>query len=477
MQDLRICPARVIHESATLFCLYSASCESCTTCAKSSVNIIVNNVRLWNQSEAQTIVITNGLVEAITAEQTDVGRQSDYSAHEKMDAGSSLAVPGLIDLYARLREPGFTRKGTIGSESAAAKRAGFTRILCTPDTEPAIDSVATVELVRQRTGTAAEGVKIIPMAALTVGLAGEHLTELATLQAAGCALATQADTPLMSTTVLHSAMEYAASFDMPLLMTARDAQLGAQGCAHAGAVATRLGLPQIPVAAETVALARLIELCRDTGCQMHISRISSSRAVRQIDEAKQAGLPITCDVGIQHIFYIDALIAGYDASFNSAVPFRSAKDRQALREGLASGVIDAICSDHAPHDRDAALAPFPETEPGLSTYDWFIPLLMQVPDATGLSLQKVIEKLIAMPAALLNLPYPSTITVGKAADFILLAPEERPLIADNIISAGQNNPLAIHKPENLGLQSLRGRVKAVVTQSSVTHYDESPPLT
>lgn len=435
-------------------------------------NVIVHNAHVNGCDGPQTIVVTNAVVESISTDASQPARPTTNSKHEFLDAQGCLAVPGLTDLYARLREPGLTRKGTIASESFAALRAGFTRLLCTPDTVPAIDSLATVELIRQRAASRTAGAQIIPMAALTIDLQGDNLSELATLQAAGCPVASQADSPILNTTVLYSVMEYAASFDLPLLMTARDAQLGAEGCAHSGAVATRLGLPPIPIAAETVALTRLIELSKETGCQIHVSRISSSRAVQHINDAKQAGAPVTCDVGIHHLFYTDELLAGYDSAFHSAVPFRSVDDRQALREGLKSGVIDAICSDHSPHDKDASLAPFPDSEPGLSAYDWFIPLLMQVPAITDLSLQDVLAKLTQAPASLLKLPQPGGIHSGSSADFFLLAPEDSPAANEGILSAGDNNPLNTHPPASLGLLPLTGRVKAVLTNGSITVLDE-----
>ena len=253
-------------------------------------------------------------------------------------------------------------------------------------------------------------------------------------------------------------MQYAASFDMPLLLNPRDAQLGVDGCAHNGAIATQLGLPAIPVAAETVDLARIIELCRETLCRVHISRISSERAVQQVNEAKQAGLPITCDVGIHHLFFTDELLTGYDSAFHSAVPFRSANDRQALRDALGSGIIDAICSDHAPHDIDAGLAPFPVTEPGLSAYKWFIPLLLQVPEITGLSFAQVLNRLHTAPLKILGR---STTSQDNAASFTLLDTNNDFKGPDiGLLSNGGNHPLARHNPESLQLAPLKGTIKA-----------------
>ncbi len=427
-------------------------------------NIVINNVRLLDNDEPHTIAIHKGIIDSIGKSADNTAAHSSPSA-VVVDAQNQLAVSGMCDLYARLREPGLTRKGTIATESQSALRAGFTRVLCAPDTLPSIDSIATVQLIRQR-AEAAQGADILPIAALTTDLEGEQLSELATLQAAGCPVASQADMPLSNANVLYSAMEYAASFSIPLLMCARDTQLGADGCAHAGAMATRLGLPGIPVAAETVALARLLEVCRETECRLHISRVSSARALQMIDAAKQAALPVTCDVGLHHLYFTDELIAGYDASFHSKVPFRTVNDRDALREVLRNGTIDAICTDHAPHERDAGLAPFPATEPGLAAYHWAMPLILQLPELLGMSLPSVFDKLNNAPKRIIDASLPKGLSEGETADFFLL--DETPLVAPAEItleSIGANNPLNIHGSAELELSPMYGKVTAAFLQN------------
>lgn len=427
--------------------------------------VVISHARLLDSEELHTIILKNGIVESIKPQlNSEQATVADVTTPQFIDAKGQIAVPGMCDLYARLREPGLTRKGSIASESYAALSAGFTRVLCSPDTQPAIDSVATVQLIKQR-AEMAQGAQIYPIAALTVGLAGEQLSELATLQSAGCPAASQADYPLGNTNVLYSAMEYAASFSMPLFMTARDAQLGAAGCAHAGAIATRLGLPEIPVAAETVALARLLELCRETSCRLHISRVSSARALRMIDAAKQAALPVTCDVGLHHLFFTDNHLAGYDSNFHSEVPFRSTADRAALRQGVIDGVIDAICTDHAPHEHDASLAPFPSTESGLAAYRWSTPLILQLTDVLGFTLKQVFEKLSTAPKRIIDGNASSGLTVGETAEFFLLS--DSPLEPVNVVleSAGTNHPLSIHSPADIGLQPLHGKVTHIFLQN------------
>lgn len=433
--------------------------------------VTIRNVRLLSDDRAHVIILRDGKVESISLSSSGLPDASADSVD--INADGLRALPGMTDLYSRLREPGLTRKGSIASETRAALAAGFTRVLCSPDTQPAIDSVATVELVRHR-AEMGHGAQVLPMAALTVGLQGEQLSELATLQAAGCPVAGQADQPLQSSTVLYSAMEYAASFDMPLFMTARDAQLGAGGCAHSGAMATRLGLPGIPVAAETVDLARLLELCSETGCRLHVSRISSARAVQMIAAARQQALPVTCDTGLHHLFFTDEHLAGYDAAFHSAVPFRSQADREALREGVANGVIDAICTDHAPHDRDASLAPFPATEAGLAAYQWALPLILQLPDILSLTLQQVITRFSDAPRRIIDGTVQTGLQVGESADFFLLSEDhaiEQKL--EQSTQAGRNHPLNVHAAADIGLQPLQGKITHVFSHGQMYRPDSA----
>ncbi len=410
--------------------------------------LLIKNAKVLNEDNRQDVLIQDGVVQSITnSESGDSVKSGNTDASDTkqtdaqvIDASNLMLLPGFTDLYTRLREPGLTRKGTIASETRAALAAGFTKVVCASDTLPAIDTVATVEMIRQR-ATISNAADVLPMAALTTSLGGEQLSELATLQTAGCVAAGQADTPIDNTNVLHSAMEYAATFDMPLFMTPRDAQLGAHGCAHAGAVASQLGLPEIPVAAETVDLARLIELCRETGCRLHVSRLSSARAVNMIIRAKADGLPLSCDVGIHHLFYTDEEIGGFDANYHSAVPFRSQHDRDVLREGVVTGVIDAICSDHAPHDDDARLAPFPTSEPGLSAYDWFMPLFLQLPEVLSIPLEAIVDKVTSAPAKILGIDTNTTpFEKGAAANFSLIDTTAKADINRQPISAGRNHP-------------------------------------
>jgi len=371
------------------------------------------------------------------------GKLTDSSAADApiIDATGLIACPGFIDLYARLREPGYSRKGTIESEGCAAIKAGFTTVFCAPDTNPVIDSIATVELIKQK-ANAANGPRIVPIAALTAALNGERLSEMATLFRAGCRILGHADRPIKDTGVLLSAMEYASSFNIPIMVRPIENAITGNGCAHAGSVATRLGLPGLTVAAETVALSQLIELCRCTGCRLHLSRLSSGRAIEMVRQAKNDHLPVTADVGIHHLYFTHEQLEGFDVNFHSAVPFRSVEDRDALRTGVRDGTIDAICSDHAPHDKDSKLAPFPSSAAGLSAFDSFIPLLLALPDLLNMSLIDVIAKITSGPARIIDPDDNYSLTKDAPADIILIDTHAQArLAADEFLSHGLNSPL------------------------------------
>jgi len=278
--------------------------------------------------------------------------------------------------------------------------------------------------------------------------------------------------------VLLSAMQYAASFDIPLLINPIDPSIAGEGCAHDGAMATQLGLPGIPVVAETVALTRLIELCRSTGCRIHLSRLSSARSVDLVRQAKSEGLPISCDVGIHHLYFSDAQLKGFNVNYHSAVPFRSKSDRDALRLGIKDGTVDAICSDHAPHDNDSKLAPFPSSGAGLSAFDVFLPLLMGLPELIEMPISDVIAKVTSGPAQIINgqneaqfttLHCPVNVSLsgllpGSVADLVLIdRGRTRDFSVENFVSAGLNSPL-------IGADNLQACTgEAIPIQGELTH--------
>ena len=305
----------------------------------------------------QDLFVVGGKVAAVGAP------PPGFVAGRTLDATGLVVAPGLVDLAARLREPGHEYKATLESEMQAAMQGGVTSLVCPPDTEPVLDEPGLVEMLKHR----ARGLNqahVHPLGALTMGLKGKALTEMAELTEAGCIGFSQAEQPIEDTTVLLRALQYAKTFGYAVWLRPQDAHIGRGGIAHSGPLASRLGLAGVPVMSETIALHTIFELVRATGSRVHLCRLSSAAGIALVRAAKQEGLPVTCDVGAHHVHMTDADIGYFDANARIDPPFRSQRDREAIRAGLYDGVIDAICSDHTPLDNDEKLLPFGEASPG-----------------------------------------------------------------------------------------------------------------
>ena len=287
----------------------------------------------------------------------------DFRADRTIDASGLVVAPGLVDLAARLREPGLEYKATLESEMLAAVAGGVTSLACPPDTDPPLDEPGLVEMLTRR-ASSLHLAKVYPIGALTAKLEGERLTEMAELADHGCVAFSQADVPILDTQLLWRALQYAATFGFPVWLRPQDPHLAKNGVAHDGEVATRLGLPSIPPFAETIALATILQLVRITGTRVHLCRLSTGGAVEMMRAAKREGLPLSCDVSVHHLHMSEVDLGYFDAHCHVVPPFRSTRDRDQLRAGVADGTIDAICSDHTPVDEDAKQLPFGESEPG-----------------------------------------------------------------------------------------------------------------
>ena len=356
-----------------------------------------------------------------------------------VDARSHVVCPGLIDLAARLREPGFEYKATIASETAAAVRSGITTLCCPPDTDPVIDTPAVVTLIRRRAKQARKA-RVLSVGALTQGLRGEQLSEMAALQAAGCVALGNAQPPLANTLVERRALEYAATFGIIIFLRPEDRYLRDHGCVHEGAVAARLGLPGIPAAAETVAVARDLALAEHTGAIIHFRGLSTATAVRMVRDAQAARLPVTADVAIHQLHLTDQDALDFDAQCHVTPPLRTLSDREALRQAVREGTIAAICSDHQPHEPDAKEAPFPATLPGISGLDTLLALTLRLVQDGALDLPTALERVTWGPARILNLPY-GRLEPGRVADVCVIDPNAVwTLDAATMASAGKNTP-------------------------------------
>ena len=364
---------------------------------------------------------------------------ADFSAEQVIDASDQIVCPGFIDLSVRLREPGHTQKGNIHSETRAALSAGVTSLCLPPDTKPCIDTPAVVEYIKDKAEHAGYP-QIYSIAGLTQRLDGNELSAMFALKQTGCIAVSNASAPINSLLILRRAMEYAATHDLLLIYRANETSLSGNGCAHEGAVASRYGLPGIPAAAESIALAQALELAQLTGCRIHISQISCKQAVIKIQQAKKYGLKVTADVAVHQLHLTENDMVPFDSNYHVNPPLRSSTDREYLRQGLANGTIDAICSDHQPHDLDAKLGAFPETEAGIASLETLLPLSLQYAQQQGLGLSHVIASLTQKPASILGLNA-GQLTVGAAADVCIFKPDQQWQVnRAHWLSAGENTP-------------------------------------
>jgi dihydroorotase len=379
------------------------------------------------------VFIANGRVAALGK------APSGFRAERTIDASNLVVCPGLIDLSARLREPGFEYKATLESEMQAAVAGGVTSLVCPPDTDPPLDEPGLVEMLKYRAKNL-NLAHVYPLGALTWKLGGERLTEMAVLRDAGCVAFSQADTPIPDTQVLWRALQYAATFGIAVWLRPQDGYLARGGVAHDGEVATRLGLPGIPSFAETIALAAILQLVRATRARVHLCRLSTAEAVAMVRLAKNEGLPLTCDVSAHHVHLSEIDLGYFDSHCHVVPPFRSLRDRDALREGLAEGTIDALCSDHAPVDEDAKQIPFAESEPGATGLELLLPLTLKWATEMRIALPAALAKVTSGPAAILGVAS-GDLAVGHDADLCVFDPDAHVRItAEFLKSQGKNTP-------------------------------------
>lgn len=422
------------------------------------MNILIKNGRLIdpkNKLDAvQDIYISSGNILALAK------APAGFVADQTIDASGLIVIPGLIDLAARLREPGYEYKATLESEMNAAVAGGITSLACPPDTDPALDEPGLVEMLKHRARALSQA-HVYPVGALTYGLKGLELTEMAELTDAGCVAFSQADSALTDTRVLMRAMQYAATFGFGVWLRPQDSFLARDGVAHDGEVATRLGLPAIPVCAETIALATMLQLARETGVKLHICRVSSAAGVEMIRAARKEGLALTCDVSMNHIHLSEMDIGYFDSNCHLVPPLRNQRDRDALRAGLLEGVIDAICSNHSPVDEDAKQLPFAEAESGATGLELLLPLVLKWAEQGRHSLSEAIAKVTINPAQILKIDA-GHLTAGAAADVCIFDPKNYWKVeAAALKSQGKNTPF-------LGME-LQGKVRYTLVNGQVVY--------
>ncbi len=385
---------------------------------------------------------------------------ADFTANQVIDATGLVVCPGLVDISARLREPGYEYKATLESEMQAAAAGGVTSLACPPDTDPVLDEPGLVEMLKHR-ARQLNLAHVYPLGALTRQLQGVNLTEMCELTEAGCVGFSQADKPITDTLVLWRAMQYAATFGFTVWLHPQDTYLAANGVAHDGEIAARLGLRPIPAAAETIALATILRLARETGARLHVCRLSTSESVDMVAAAKAEGLPVTCDIAANHLHLTEYDIGFFDANCHLQPPLRSPRDKDALRQGLANGTIDAVCSDHTPVDEDAKLLPFGEAEAGATGLELLLPLTLKWAGEQTLPLSTAIACMTTRPAAILGLKS-GHLGLQAAADVCIFDPEQYWKIEPKALkSQGKNTPFT-------GME-LAGKVRYTILDGDIVY--------
>jgi dihydroorotase len=389
---------------------------------------------------------------------------ADFKPNRVIDAHGCIVAPGLVDLAARLREPGQEHAGMLESEMAAAVAGGVTCLVCPPDTDPVLDEPGLVEMLRYRAEKLHQA-RVLPLGALTVGLKGDVLTEMGQLTAAGCVGFSQAEVPIASTQVLQRALQYASTFGYTVWLRPQELHLG-KGVAASGPLATRMGLSGVSVAAETIALHTIFELVRSTRARVHLCRISSAQGVELIRKAKAEGLPVTADVSINSLHLTDADMGYFDSRSRLTPVLRQQRDRDALRAGLADGTIDALVSDHTPVDADAKALPFAEAEPGATGMELLWSLALKWAQEAALPVPQVLSRLTADPAGVLGTTLGNLqdsvghLAVGGVADVCVLSTEGHWLVSEaSLRTQGKSTPFSGYE--------LPGRVLATVVGGQV----------
>ena len=428
------------------------------------MNILIKNGRVIDPAsqfdQVADVAVAAGRI-------VSVGKvPADFSAEKTLDATGLVVAPGLVDLAARLREPGHEHERMLESELAAAVAGGVTSLVCPPDTEPVLDEPGLVEMLRYRAEKLHRS-RVFPLGALTRGLKGQALTEMAELTESGCVGFSQAEVPMQDTQVLQRALQYAATFGYTVWLRPRDAWLG-KGVAASGPLATRLGLSGVPVASETVALHTLFELVRSTRTRLHVCRVSSAAGLALIAAAKAEGLPVSCDVSIHNLFLTDTDIGYYDSRMRLEPPLRQQRDREALQRGLAEGLIDALVSDHTPVGEDAKTLPFAEAEPGASGLELLLSLACKWGEDSGQGLVRALAAVTSSPARVLGASLGSLqascgqLVRGGVADLCVFDPAARWTVTPQALrSQGKHTPFSDYE--------LPARVRWTLVGGQIAH--------
>ena len=383
---------------------------------KSSSSLALTGGLLADSGEPVTLLVDDGRITEICSPDTQV------SAGEVLDITGCLISPGFVDLSCNLREPGNGQKGNIASESLAAAHGGFTTVCASPETSPVNDSGAVTNLILD-VAAKRSPVRILPIGAITRGLEGELLSDMAGLASAGCVALGNGSRSVKNARVLRRCMAYARTFGITVMFSPENQALAADGYAHDGLVSSRLGLLGIPEVAETTAVMEMLLLAEETGVKLHLSQLSCARSVEMLTDARKRGIAVTADVAMHQLLFTEDALAGFDSRYHVRPPLRSERDRLALVAGVREGMIDAITSQHQPQDTAAKQAPLAATEPGLSTIELVLSMGLTLVERNELSLPQLLAALTRGPASVLGLR--ASVEQGAPADLCVFDPASR----------------------------------------------------
>jgi len=404
--------------------------------------IVLRGARAVDPSQGLDADNVDAVIERGTLTRLGVGAAEGFAEGERVrviDAAGCLLLPGLVDIHVHLREPGFEHKEDIASGLRAAAAGGFTRVCPMANTRPANDCRLITELMIRKARDV-DTVALHPIAAVTAGLRGEEITEMADLREAGAVGVSDDGRCVTSSAVMRRALEYAATHDLVVIQHAEDHALTEGAQMHEGAVSARLGLRGWPRVAEDIIVARDLILAEYAGARYHVAHASTRGAARLLREAKSRGIRATGEVTPHHLLLTDAALLGYNTACKVNPPLREAEDVEALWEALRDGTLDAIATDHAPHppsEKDCELA---EASMGMIGLELCLPLLVEQALAGKISLSRLVEAMTAGPARVVGLPRPALAT-GQPAELVLFDPRVRWVVGrSTILSRSVNTP-------------------------------------